>query len=270
MATATLSNQPSSLRLGASGAARVREIGPADLRQALSRGWSDFLAMPSHVIFVIVLYPVIGLVLGSLVFGYNAFSLLFPLMSGFALIGPFVAIGLYELSRRRERGLDTSFALAFQAFQGPSSGSILALGCALLAIFAVWIVAAAALYSFLMGSAPTDNILDFARQVLTTPQGWALIVLGNAVGFAFSLVTLAVTAVSFPMLLDRSVDLSTAIGTSVRVVQRNPRTMLLWGVLVASILAAGMVPLFVGLAVALPLLGHASWHLYRSAVEDVE
>lgn len=268
MATATLSNRPA-MPSRALEEPRVRDIGEADLREALAKGWDDFMAMPSHVFFVVVLYPIIGLVLGSMIFGYNALSLLFPLMSGFALIGPFAAIGLYELSRRREQGLDTSFALAFTAFRGPSGGSILALGCILLAIFAAWLVTARALYGMLLGSASAETIPDLLRLVLTTPQGWALIVLGNAVGFAFSLVTLAVTAVSFPLLLDRPVGLSTAIGTSIRVMQKNPRTMVAWGCVVAVVLAAGMLPLFVGLAVALPILGHASWHLYRRAVEDV-
>lgn len=267
MATATLPNQAAT-RARALGAPGVRHIGTDDLREALRRGWSDFLAMPSHVIFVVVLYPVIGVVLGSVIFGYNALWLLFPLMSGFALVGPFAAIGLYELSRRREQDLDTSFALAFTAFRGPSGGSIFALGCVLLAIFVAWLVAAQMLYVSLMGSTSADTFAEFLKPIVTTPQGWTLIVLGNAVGFAFSLLTLAVTAVSFPLLLDRPVGLSAAIGTSVQVVQRNPRTMLLWGLVVAAVLAAGMLPLFVGLAVALPLLGHASWHLYRRAVEN--
>lgn len=267
MATATFPNQ-STGQARALDEPRIRDIGAPDVREALAKGWSDFLAMPSHVIFIVVLYPIIGLVLGSLMLGSNTLSLIFPLMSGFALIGPFAAIGLYELSRRREQGLETSFALAFTAFRGPNGGSILALGCVLLAIFAAWIITAQALYGMLIGSAPVDTMTDFLKLVFTTPRGWALIVLGNVVGFAFSLVTLAVTAVSFPMLLDRPVGLSTAIGTSVKVVQKNPRTMLVWGFMVAAVLAAGMLPLFVGLAVALPLLGHASWHLYRRAVEQ--
>lgn len=267
MATATFSNHPSSTRTRAPDEVRLRDIGAADVREALAKGWNDFMAMPSHVLFVVVLYPVIGFVLGSVVFGYNAFSLLFPLMSGFALIGPFAALGLYELSRRREQGLETSVAHALDAFRGTNTGSILALGGLLLVIFVAWLFTAEALYQFLVGPLPTATFGEFVRTVFTTPQGWALIVLGNVVGFAFSLVTLAVTAVSFPMLLDRRVDLSTAVGTSVKVVQKNPRTMLVWGLIVAGVLAAGMVPLFVGLAVALPLLGHASWHLYRRAVE---
>lgn len=267
MATATVADRPASPRVGALDEPRVRDIGTQDLRDALAEGWSDFLAMPSHVIFVVLLYPLIGLVLGSILLGYNALSLIFPLISGFALIGPFAAVGLYELSRRREQGLDTSFALAFGAYRGSSGGRILALGCVLLALFAAWIVTAETLYSFLMGPEAPQTVAGLLRSVLTTPQGWTLIALGNAIGFAFALVTLTVTAVSFPLLLDRPVSLSTAIGTSIKVMQRNPRAMLLWGFVVAAVLAAGMLPLFVGLAVSLPLLGHASWHLYRRAVE---
>lgn len=267
MATATLSNPAIPPRAGLLGEPQIRDIGAADVREALRRGWEDFLAMPTHVVFVVVLYPVIGLVLGTLIFGYNALSLLFPLMSGFALVGPLAAIGLYELSRRREQGLDTSFSLAFTAFLGPSGRSVLALGGVLLAIFVAWLITADTLYGILMGASTADTFTGFLKEVLTTPRGWALIVLGNAIGFAFSLLTLAITAVSFPMLLDKPVGLSTAIATSVKVLQHNPRTMLVWGAIVAAVLAAGMLPLFVGLAVALPLLGHASWHLYRRAVQ---
>lgn len=268
MTPTTRRTQPSMLSMNVLDQPRVREVGVADLLKALAKGWDDFQAMPSHVIFVVVLYPIIGLSLGSLIFGYNALSLLFPLMSGFALVGPFAAVGLYELSRRREQGQATSFALAFTAFHGANSGRVLALGCLLLAIFAAWLVTAEALYELLMSSTPVESVAEFVNLIFGTPRGWVLIIVGNTVGFAFSLATLGVTVVSFPMLLDQSVSLSTAIATSLQVVQKNPRTMLIWGLIVAGVLAAGMIPLFVGLAVALPLLGHASWHLYRRAVEN--
>jgi uncharacterized membrane protein len=109
-------------------------------------------------------------------------------------------------------------------------------------------------------------VLGFLREVLTTPRGWALIVIGNLVGAAFSLVALAVSAISFPLIIDRGADAGTAVETSAALLRENPRTMIAWGLIVAGLLVLGMLPVFVGLALVLPILGHATWHLYRRAV----
>ena len=243
-----------------------RPIGVEDLRFALAKGVEDFLAMPTHVLFVIVIYPIAGVIIAAVTFELDLIPLLFPLASGFALIGPFAAIGLYELSRRREAGLDTSWAHAYEPLKARSAGSIAVVGLVLMTIFLAWLVIAMGLYWALYGTQKQDSIFAFAEEVLTTERGWALIVLGNLVGFAFSLIALAVSVVSIPMLVDRNVDALTAIETSLAVVRSNPRTMLLWGFIVAGLLVMGMLPLFVGLAVVMPILGHATWHLYRRAV----
>jgi uncharacterized membrane protein len=248
--------------------ASLRPIGVEDLRFALAKGVEDFLAMPTHVLFVIVIYPIAGVIIGAVTFELDLIPLLFPLASGFALIGPFAAIGLYELSRRREAGLDTSWAHAYEPLKARSAGSIVVVGLVLMAIFLAWLVIAMGLYWALYGTQKQDSIFAFAEEVLTTERGWALIVLGNLVGFAFSLIALAVSVVSIPMLVDRNVDALTAIETSLALVRSNPRTMLLWGFIVAGLLVMGMLPLFVGLAVVMPILGHATWHLYRRAVSS--
>lgn len=246
---------------------RLRRLETSDLSWALRRGWEDFLAMPTHVIFISLFYPIIGVILAGLTFGYDLLPMLFPLASGFALVGPFAAIGLYELSRRRESGEPTGIAEAIGAYHGPAMGSLLALGVVLLIVLAAWLFVANAIYVAIFGAEPSGTLSSFLKTILTTPRGWALIVVGNAVGFAFSLVTLALTAVSFPMILDRHVGVGTAVRTSVRLIQENPVTMVTWGLIVAALLVAGSIPVFVGLAVVLPLLGHATWHLYRRAVE---
>jgi uncharacterized membrane protein len=246
--------------------ASLRPIGVEDLRFALAKGVEDFLAMPTHVLFVIMIYPIAGVIIGAVTFELDLIPLLFPLASGFALIGPFAAIGLYELSRRREAGLDTSWAHAYEPLKARSAGSIAVVGLVLMGIFMAWLVIAMGLYWALYGTQKQDSIFAFAEEVLTTERGWVLIVLGNLVGFAFSLISLAVSVVSIPMLVDRDVDALTAIETSLAVVRSNPRTMLLWGFIVAGLLVMGMLPLFVGLAVVMPILGHATWHLYRRAV----
>ena len=245
----------------------VRAIGPADLKDALARGLDDFWAMPTHVIFISLIYPVVGLTLGRAAFGYDVIPLLYPLAAGFALIGPFAAIGLYELSRRRERGLDTSWKHAFDVVHSPSFGPIVALGLLLLVIFGVWLAVAHAIYIANFGYGPEPAPLDFIRQVLTTPAGWTLIVVGNGVGFLFALVVLAISVVSFPLLLDRNVGAMAAAATSVRAVIKNPVTMALWGLFIAGVLVIGSLPFFFGLAVVMPVLGHSTWHLYRKVVE---
>jgi uncharacterized membrane protein len=245
----------------------IRRIGLADLSDALRKGWEDFKAVPSHAIILCVIYPVLGLVLFRMVLGYSVLPLLFPLAAGFTLVGPFAALGLYELSRRRERGEEAAAWHAIDVLRAPSFGAMLALGTLLLALFVTWIAAADAIYIANFGHAPAASISDFARRVLTTPDGWSLIVVGCGVGFLFALVALCVSVVSFPLMLDRHASAVDAIRTSLRAVMKNPFTMAAWGLIVAALLVIGSLPLFVGLAVVLPVLGHATWHLYRKVVE---
>lgn len=240
----------------------VRKIGLADLKDALAKGIDDFWAIPTSLVFLGLIYPIVGMCLA----GY-ALPLLFPLMSGFALVGPFAAIGLYEISRRRELGLETSWAHAFEVRHSPSIPSLLALGLLLLVIFICWRETAEALYVWLFGRMETVSFTEFLNDIFTTSRGWTLIVLGNAIGCIFAVVVLSISVVSFPLLLDRDVGLAVAVLTSLKAVRENPVTMSIWGLIVAAVLAVGFLLLFVGLAVAVPILAHASWHLYRKVVE---
>jgi uncharacterized membrane protein len=244
----------------------IRKIAPADLRRALAAGWRDFLAMPSHLALLALIYPLVGIYLAFWSSGANVLPLLYPLMAGFALLGPFAAVGLYEISRRREAGLDTSWRHAFEVLRSPSMPSILALGLLLAIIFLCWLASAQILYQALFGAEAPQSYLSFMREVLTTRHGLTLIVLGNAIGLVFAIVTLCTTVVSFPLLLDRDVGAAVAIATSFRAVMRNPLEMALWGVIVAVALAFGFLTFFVGLAIVVPVLGHATWRLYRALV----
>jgi uncharacterized membrane protein len=246
---------------------QIRKIGLADLKDALARGLDDFLAMPSHAVFLCLIYPVVGFVIFRLVLGANVLPLLFPLAAGFALIGPLAALGLYEMSRRREQGLDVSWTHALDVFRSPSLGAIMALGLLLVAIFLTWIAVAQAIYVATFGYTPAASMPDFVRQVATTPAGWTLAIVGNGVGFLFAVVALTLTVVSFPLLLDRDVGAAVAILTSMRAVLANPVVMACWGLIVAVLLLIGSLPAFFGLAVVVPVLGHATWHLYRKVVE---
>ncbi len=248
----------------------IRRIDLADLKDALRQGWSDFTAMPSHAIFLCVIYPIIGILLAQFIFGYAMLYFLFPLVAGFALVGPFAAIGLYELSRRREAGLEADATHALDVLHSPSIGAILALGLLLMAIFVIWLATAHAIYVANFGYAQPASLGDFARDVLTTAAGWRMIVIGNVVGFVFAVVVLAISAVSFPLLLDREVGAATALATSVRVIAENPATMAMWGLMVAVLLALGSLPFLLGLAVVVPVLGHATWHLYRRVIDGGE
>jgi uncharacterized membrane protein len=245
----------------------IRKISLSDLSDALRLGWEDFKAVPSHAIILCVIYPVLGLVLFRMVLGYSVLPLLFPLAAGFTLIGPFAALGLYELSRRRERGEEAAAWDAIHVLRAPSFGAMLELGVLLLVLFGTWIAVADAIYIATFGHTPAASMPDFATRVLTTPEGWSLIIVGCGVGFLFAVVALCVSVVAFPLLLDRHTTAIDAIRTSLRAVMKNPVTMAAWGLIVAVLLVIGSLPFFVGLAVVLPVLGHATWHLYRKVVE---
>ncbi|MCZ0963468.1 DUF2189 domain-containing protein [Paracoccus benzoatiresistens] len=245
---------------------QVNQIGVSDLRAALRQGAEDFAALRSDVIFAVVLYPVIGFVLAVWAFNAGQVHLLFPLVAGFPLVGPVAAVGLYEMSRRREQGEETDWSAALSTLTGRVMGPVLSLGLLLTAIFVVWLFAAHAVWAATLGPEPYDSLLTFFRDTVTTRPGWAMIIVGCGVGFIFAAVVLCLSLVSFPMLIDRPVGVPVALATSLAVARRNPRTTAIWGLIVALSLVAGMIPLFTGLIVVLPILGHATWHLYRRAV----
>lgn len=246
----------------------IHTISLSDLGTCLRRGVDDFWEKPSHYVLLSIIYPIVGIVLAIWTSGYHTWPLLYPLMAGFALIGPFAALGLYEVSRRREKGMDTSWSHAFQVLHSPAIGSIAALGVMLLVVFTLWLTAAQALYESLFGSVPPQTFGELFNQVFFTSQGWTLIILGNLIGFVFALVTLMTTVIAFPLLLDRDVGAYVAVQTSIRAVMQNPLPMLAWGLIVAMGLVLGSLPFFVGLAVIIPIFGHATWHLYRRIVVE--
>jgi uncharacterized membrane protein len=245
---------------------RVRQIALSEIVDALRMGIADFMEKPSHYAFVVLMYPIIGAMLFVVASRGNAFQLIYPLLTGFALLGPIAVLGLYEISRRRELGLDTSWSHAFEVYKSPAIPAIAAVGAVLLVLFLAWIYSAQTLYGWLFAGTTHDGFWALATDVFGTSRGWALIVLGNAVGFVFALVVLCSTVVAFPLLLDRDVGAVAAIATSWAVVRKNPVPVLFWGLIVAVLLLLGALPGLVGLIVVLPVLGHATWHIYRKTV----
>jgi uncharacterized membrane protein len=247
---------------GRVGAPAIRKITVADIREVLSKAIDDLAEYRTDVVFLCIIYPIVGLLLTRFAFDYDMLPRLFPLASGFALIGPVAAVGIYEMSRRRERGTKASGRLRHDRLS--SFGAILVLGLLLLAIFFLWL-GAELIYSSPSAKSPA-SLETFVRDVLTTEAGWTMIAVGVGVGFLFALAVLSISVVSFPLLLDRDVGVRTAIATSVRAVRANPGPMAVWGLIVAGGLVVGTLPLFVGLIVVMPVLGHATWHLYRKVV----
>ncbi|KQU73204.1 cytochrome C oxidase subunit I [Aminobacter sp. DSM 101952] len=245
----------------------IRRIGVSDVFDALRRGFEDFWDKPSHYVFLCLIYPVVGVFLITWTSGGNALQLIYPLMTGFALLGPFAAIGLYEISRRREQNMDTSWWHALEVRNSPAMPAIAVLGVMLMALFIVWLFTAQALFSWLYGDSAPATFFGLANDVLTTQRGWTLIILGNVIGFLFALVALSTTVIAFPLLLDRDIGAYAAVETSARAIMANPMPMLLWGLIVAVGLVIGTLPLLVGLAIVLPVLGHSTWHLYRKVIE---
>src|SRR5260370_20422458 len=194
----------------------IRTIGVMDLKDALARGMSDFSARPTRGFLPCLFYPIVGLRLARVGFGHDVLSLLFPLAAGFALLGPFVAIGFYELSRQREQGLDISWEDAFDVLHSPSRDAIAALGLLLLVIFVFWVGVAEAIYIETFGHEPAASIPNFVREVFTTPAGCTLIIVGNGIGFLVALAVLVISVASFPLPLYRAGAPACAELTSVR------------------------------------------------------
>jgi uncharacterized membrane protein len=244
----------------------VRRIEVADLRDALVKGFEDFGANRTDVIFLCVIYPLIGAVLARFAAGYNMLPLLFPLASGFALVGPLAAVGLYQMSRRREDGHDATWADAFGVVRSPGFGGIVLLGLLLIGIFVLWLMAAFGIYHVTLGPESPVSVSAFAHDVFLTPAGWTMIGVGIGVGFVFALIVLTISVISFPLQLDRNVGVARAVRTSLLAVRASPGPMALWGLIVAGALIAGAIPVFIGLIIVLPVLGHATWHLYRKVI----
>lgn len=244
-------------------APEIRRIATADIMDALRRGAADVGAARDDVFFIALIYPLAGILIAAAMFETRLTPLIFPLVAGFALLGPLAAVGLYEISRRRERGEPVSASTPLAVLRSPVMGDVLRLGALLVAIFFAWLVAAWAIYAVTLGPEPPATVRAFATEALTTPAGWSMIAIGIGVGALFAAAVFVLSAISFPLLIDRGVPMSTAVQTSIRAVRANPGPMFAWGLTIAGLLVLGSLPALMGLVFVMPLLGHATWHVYR-------
>lgn len=243
----------------------LRRIGFEDVGHALRLGFEDFKARPTHVIFLMAIYPIIGILLAFATVGQNVIPLFYPLLAGFALIGPFAALGLYEISRQRELGREINWREAFGVMRRANFSAMLGLGGLLMAIFITWLALAQIICLQTLATAPS-SFVDLLGRVLSTREGWQLLVIGNLVGLCFAVLVLSISVISFPLMLDKGVGMGDAMRCSMRSMTHSPGPILAWGFIVALLLFVGSLPFLVGLAVVLPILGHATWHLYRAVV----
>jgi uncharacterized membrane protein len=245
----------------------IRRISGKDLDWALSEGWKDFNAKRGDILVLAVLYPVLGLLAAAIALNDRLLPVFFPLVAGLTVMGPAVAAGFYEIARRRGLGISSSYRHFFDPLNGRSRRPLVMLTLMSLAFFTAWIAAALVIYSLTLARIEPMTLAGGFQQLFSTPEGLSMVVIGNAVGAVFAVLTVFLTLVSFPMVVDRPVDAGTAVGTSVRAVSANLPTVASWGIRVAVLLILGSLPLFIGLAVVLPVLGYATWHLYTRMVE---
>ena len=228
----------------------------------LAAGWRDLWSAPFISLTYGALFAAAAYVFVFHLSSTNALPLMLPLAGGFLLVGPLLAVGLYEISRRKERNEQATFQNIVAAIKG-SGGQLAFFGVMLLLLYFFWMRFAFLLFMLFFGNADIPPIENFVPTLLFTPHGLGLLVTGTAVGAVFASVAYAVSAIAVPMLLDRKVDVISAVSASVKAVNENWPAMILWAVLIVGLIAMGFAGLFVGLAIAFPLIGHATWHAYR-------
>jgi len=246
---------------------KIRKISVQDLWQSLKQGYDDFGAKPSLIPLLIIMYALFAVLFSLyMMVGEQLRYQLFPIVAGFNFLGPAVLIVLFEMSRRRERGLPLHWRAAFGFVHSSSFAPILALAVIMMLLYVGWLFMAEMIYFGLFGNNSPGSMAEFIGEIFTTRRGSALMVYGNLVGFLFAFTALALSVVAFPLILDKPVTSFTAMAVSIKAVTANIFVMAIWGLLVVALLLLGVLTFLIGLAVALPILGHATWHLYRKIV----
>ena len=245
---------------------KVRQITLRDLTQSLKAGYADYGAKPSSIPLLILFYSLFALVFTLFAFGQDLRYLAFPMVAGFTLVGPIVAIAFFEMSRRREQGKEMRWRAAFNFIHTSSFAPILALTIMMAVLYLAWLFMAELIFFSLFESTMPVSMDDFINQLFNTRHGGALIAYGNFVGLLFAFAAMALSVVAFPLVLDKPVTSFTAVSVSIRAFMSNTLVLTVWGFIVVALMALGAAVFLIGLAVALPVLGHATWHLYRKLI----
>jgi uncharacterized membrane protein len=243
----------------------VNEVDLSDLRASLALGWQDFRRAPLLGLVFSTVYVLGGWLIWWAMTAKGQVWWTLPASAGFPILGPFIACGFYEISRRLEVGEPLRVAEVFGVIFRQKDRQIPAMAAVIVVYFLFWNFLAHMIFALFLGNAVMTNVSS-SLAVFLTGEGLVMLAFGTAVGAAFATLLFSLTVVSLPMLLDREVDFVTAMLTSFALVRENPRVMLGWGALIGVSLFLGMLPGFLGLFVVLPLFGHASWHLYRRAI----
>ncbi|MXO96165.1 DUF2189 domain-containing protein [Erythrobacter aquimaris] len=237
-----------------------------DLGKALKAGLADFLACPVYGLFFAAIYVAAGLFLYVAAVEWGETMWFVPAVAGFPLVAPFTAVGLYEVSRRREAGLPVKWGAVLGAVRGKGDEQLIMMGGIVFVAFSFWMIIAHGIFAIFMAE---SGVGAESVEAFLTPAGLAMLAVGTGVGAIMALAFYAVTVVSLPMLVDREVDFLTAIITSLAAFRSNKFMLTLWAAIIALSLLIALIPAFLGLLVALPIFGHATWHLYRRIVRDV-
>jgi uncharacterized membrane protein len=245
---------------------RINPLGMNDVTAALKEGLADFRRFPAFGLFFGGIYALGGLFILVALSLYHQPWMIIPVAIGFPLIGPFVAVGLYEVSRRHERGDPITWRSVLTEVFRQRERQLSWMAFAVLFIFWIWIYQVRLLLALFLGFKIPATLAAFVTVVTTTPQGMLFLVVGTIVGAVIATILFSLTVISMPLLLDHDLDFVTAMLTSIRTVSENMLPMLTFGVIVAVIAILALIPGFLGLFVALPILGHATWHLYRRAI----
>ncbi|MDZ4311254.1 MAG: DUF2189 domain-containing protein [Cypionkella sp.] len=243
----------------------VMHVEVSDLRMALRAGWQDFLAAPYYGLLFACIYVIGGWLIYFVVTGTGQVWWTLPAAAGFPILGPFIACGLYDVSRRLEAGLPLNRHQTFLVIFRQKDRQIPSMAAVIVVFFLFWNFLSHMIFALFLGNAVMTNVSS-SLAVFLSPAGLTMLAVGTAVGAVFATLLFSLTVVSLPMLLEHEVDFVTAMITSFAVVTESPAVMLGWGALIAVALFLAMLPGFFGLFVVLPVLGHASWHLYRRAV----
>jgi uncharacterized membrane protein len=243
----------------------IETITVSDVKTALGKGIRDFQAAPLFGLFFGAFYALGGWALLALAVTLKINYYVWPMATGFAMVAPFVAAGLYEVSRRLEAGEPLSWRPVLSSVRTAGGKSLNWMVLVTTFAYIIWLDIAIALYVIFYGLKPLA-LPELLTAIVTTVDGFAFFAIGNLVGLALSLAVFSITVVSFPLLFERNVDFVTAMITSVRTVLASPKPMIVWCAIIGALLGLSILSVFVGLLVVLPVLGHATWHLYRKAV----